>query len=204
MSLGDLYEKVSGAWVLRGNIAGPPSRPALVTSLPSSPTDGDEVYYLADATNSVIWHLRYRSAAPGSYKWEFVGGGRKRSELFTPGSTTSTSAVDFPGAGLAVTAPLKGDYHVEFHTIYGHNVGTAFGIIAVKVGAAAALVDQGVLAQTEVANCNVAITTTVDLTVPAASTVLKMQYWTASNTMTINNAVGNSAYMMVHPVRVGL
>src|SRR5262245_59117871 len=27
----------------------------LVSSLPGSPTDGQEVYYLADATNGVIW-----------------------------------------------------------------------------------------------------------------------------------------------------
>jgi hypothetical protein len=61
----------SGSWTLTLNRA---------TTLASSgtytvaPQDGDEVYYAADATNGVIWHLRYRAASSSSYKWEFVGG----------------------------------------------------------------------------------------------------------------------------------
>jgi hypothetical protein len=45
-----------------------------VTSLPASPSDGQEVFYAADATNNVIWNLRYRSGSASTYKWEFVGG----------------------------------------------------------------------------------------------------------------------------------
>lgn len=43
----------------------------------TAPQTGDEVYYQADSTNSIIWHLRYRASADGgnaSYPWEFVGG----------------------------------------------------------------------------------------------------------------------------------
>src|SRR4030095_11342304 len=46
----------------------------LVSALPGSPFDGQEIYYLADATNSVIWHLRYRAGSSSAYKWEFIGG----------------------------------------------------------------------------------------------------------------------------------
>jgi hypothetical protein len=31
-----------------------------VTSLPASPSDGQEVFYAADASNNVIWNLRYQ------------------------------------------------------------------------------------------------------------------------------------------------
>jgi hypothetical protein len=50
--------------------------PALVTVLPGSPFDGQEVFFNADSTNGVIWHLRYRSPASGggTYGWEYVGG----------------------------------------------------------------------------------------------------------------------------------
>jgi hypothetical protein len=48
--------------------------PQLLSSLPSSPYDGQEIYYSADPTNGVIWHLRYRSASAPPYKWELVGG----------------------------------------------------------------------------------------------------------------------------------
>lgn len=48
--------------------------PALVSTLPASPYDGQEVFYLADAAAGVVWHLCYRAASPSAYKWEFVGG----------------------------------------------------------------------------------------------------------------------------------
>jgi hypothetical protein len=57
-----------------GTIWVPAGPPPLVTSLPGSPVDGQEVYYLADDANGIIWHLRYRAARADAYKWEYVGG----------------------------------------------------------------------------------------------------------------------------------
>lgn len=84
--------------------------PVTVTSLPSSPFDGQEVYYVADATNGVIWHLKYRAAAPGSYKWEFVGGAPLTHEVATAETTSSTSFADLATVGPTITVPLAGDY----------------------------------------------------------------------------------------------
>ncbi len=50
------------------------STASMVTALPSSPTDGMEVYYVANSANRTIWHLRYNSSSPSAYKWEFLGG----------------------------------------------------------------------------------------------------------------------------------
>jgi len=52
-------------------------RPLFVTALPPA-ADGMEVFYQADSSNGVIWHLRARSVANGgsaTYPFEFVGGG---------------------------------------------------------------------------------------------------------------------------------
>lgn len=172
------------------------------TSLPASPIDGQVYHYVADATNGIIWQMRYRSASASTYKWEWVGGGELRAELRTTGSTTSTSYVDLPGAGLSLVAPRAGDYLVNFHVVYGHTVGTAFGIVAVKVGGAAVDEDNhGLLCQTEVANCNVVQNEQVDVLAVAASTTLKMQYRTASNTMTFNNEAGGASWMTLRPLR---
>ena len=92
--------------------------PTYETSLPGSPVDGQEIYYAADAANGVIWHLRYRSGASGSYKWEFVGGGSLRTDS-PPNSQFTSTWTSLTGT---VTVPLAGDYQVAFGAmVYGDN-----------------------------------------------------------------------------------
>lgn len=94
-----------------------PAAATYVTSLPSSPTDGQEIYYAANATNGVIWHFRYRSAAS---KWEFVGGPPLVASVATTQTTTSTSYTALTTAGPSITLPLAGDYDVTIGAdIYG-------------------------------------------------------------------------------------
>jgi hypothetical protein len=52
----------------------------LVSTLPGSPVDGQEVYYQDSqmAAIGAVWHLRYRAASASIYKWELVGGGKLR------------------------------------------------------------------------------------------------------------------------------
>jgi hypothetical protein len=63
----------------------------LVTSLPSSPVDGQVIDYVADATNGVVWRFRYRSASASAYKWEFIGGGNLDSYVAAQQSTSATT-----------------------------------------------------------------------------------------------------------------
>lgn len=98
------------AWVGIGATAGVPP---LVSSLPGTPVDTQEVYYLADATNGVIWHLRYRAASASTYKWEYLGGPALQGFVATTETTTSTVYVSLATPGPTVTAPLPGDYRVE-------------------------------------------------------------------------------------------
>jgi hypothetical protein len=85
---------------------------SLVTTLPSAPIDGQEVRYLADATNGVVWNLKYRAASSSAYKWEFIGGSSLDSYVAAQQSTTSTTYVS-PTTDQFIVVPLAGDYTVE-------------------------------------------------------------------------------------------
>lgn len=96
-----------------------PQAPQLVTALPTNPVDGQEVYFVADAANSIVWHLRYRAATPGSYKWEYVGGppiydkdefvGGEQALIVDNAGGTWRSYANTP----TVTTPLAGDWMVD-------------------------------------------------------------------------------------------
>jgi hypothetical protein len=94
--------------------------PTYVTSLPGSPTDGQEVYYVADGANDIIWHLRYNST---SGYWEFLGGPALYAEVTTSESTTSTAYADLATVGPNLTVPLDGDYQV---TVSAYMSGSSF------------------------------------------------------------------------------
>jgi hypothetical protein len=89
--------------------------PTYETSLPGSPTDGQEIYYQDTgqmATDGIVWHLRYRSGG-GTYKWEFVGGSALRgSSAAEPTLTNKTTFQDLDGSPVIVTLPLAGEYEV--------------------------------------------------------------------------------------------
>jgi hypothetical protein len=89
-----------------------------VTSLPSYPYDGQEVYYVADNTNGIIWHLRYNAASSSPYKWEFIGGSELVSYVAassaTLGGGSSYSSQLADGTGIInIVAPLAGEYWCE-------------------------------------------------------------------------------------------
>lgn len=85
----------------------------LASALPTSPSDGQTVHFqsAAMASAGVVWQLRYRAAASGPYKWEFVGG----SGLHAGGGYITSSATTYlagtAGPGLAL--PLAGEYEAD-------------------------------------------------------------------------------------------
>ena len=108
-----------GARFLRG-----PKTPIL-TALPTDPTEGHEIRFLADTANGVVWHLRYRGFNPdgtpnaSSYKWEFVGGSALSSYIPTAEGTSSTIAVDLATVGPSLALPLAGDYDFTGEAMIG-------------------------------------------------------------------------------------
>lgn len=97
--------------------------PTYETTLPSSPSDGREIYFAASATDSVIWHLRYRAAArSGSGAWEYLGGppfwDNSDANILNISTTTRTS---FSPAVSITTPAVTGDYDCEWGAqMYGN------------------------------------------------------------------------------------
>jgi hypothetical protein len=98
-----------------------PAAIPLVSALPGSPIDGQEVYYqnATMAADGAMWHLRYRAYQPdrvtpnpSAYKWEFVGGSALQS-LNTTGETITVTAAAVTANSPTLTVPLAGDYKVD-------------------------------------------------------------------------------------------
>ena len=189
-----------------GSIPQSAVRTPVVSQLPVAGADGDEVYYVADSDNGIVWHFRYRAAGSPSYPWEFVGGPEMRAtNAGTSMTTTSATYVDLSTVGPTITAPLAGEYRVEAWAQAQHSVASALGTMALKIGSAATSDTNAVRGQAPAANYDVTgLTYSQIVTVSAASTVLKMQFKTNSATLTVNNAGLINPWMTVRPVRVGV
>jgi len=174
----------------------------VVTALPGSPIDGQVIYYTADATNGVVWKLRYRSASASAYKWEYVGGNELSSidlnsrTILTAAVTTFATYTSAP----SITAPLAGDYRVMFGAILlnGSSGNTCNARIGVSV-AAGAVTNYGIhnLNQT-VLNLGVSVAVNALLTGVSATNVIDVR----GGSNGFNHTFTNS-YLYIRPVRVG-
>jgi len=105
-----------------------------VTSLPTYPVDGQEIYYVADATNGVMWHLRYNAASASAYKWEFLGGGTLTTIVQGSGQRAFGTWGDLSDVvGPAVAIPLAGDYDLDWGFEYGYQTGQAGALILMGI-----------------------------------------------------------------------
>ena len=106
-------------------------RTPIHTSLPASPVDGQEIRFLADAANGIVWTLRYRAASSSAYKWEFVGGSELSSEA--AGHVEATASFASLG-GPSIVVPLAGDYMIEWGgRLYNSNAAGADARMAVFI-----------------------------------------------------------------------
>lgn len=87
-----------------------------VTALPTSPApeDGQEIIFVADATNGVLYHLKYNAGSASPFKWESVGSSWLGADVLTDETTASSTYTNLATVGPTVVAPLAGDYEVEF------------------------------------------------------------------------------------------
>lgn len=169
----------------------------VVTSLPGSPVDGQEINYLADAANGVLWHFVYNAAAG---KWLFTGGPPLFSEAGTPGvdeNTTNLGYTTLATPGPALTLPLAGDYDV-MHVYDGYNSGTSTNAMSYQVGAAAAIDADGGQADFAAANKLANVVTRRRKTGMTAGTLLSARYKVYGGTGNFRNR-----RMEIYPVRVG-
>lgn len=119
----------SGSWTLTLNRATTAASSGTYTVAPS---DKDEVYYLADSTNRVIWHLRYNAGSSSAYKWEYIGGPPVTKETASVSGNTNLQLT----TGVAPAIPLAGDYDLTLSlNLYAERTTTT----AANVGATATL-----------------------------------------------------------------
>lgn len=116
--------------------------PDFVTDLPSDPRDKQEVFYLADGANGVVWHLAYRANAPSSPKWVYLGGPPLFAHVPDFESRTSATYGDLATVGPSITLPLAGDYDFEYGATTYSNPNTAgmwAARMSLSIGGAAAV-----------------------------------------------------------------
>lgn len=183
------FRPISGPFLQELQSLLPAIRPPKVSILPSAPGAGSEVYYAADASTGVYWHLAYMPDGT-SNPWKYVGGPELYNLVTTQETTASNTYADLTTVGPSVTIPVNGDYRVAFGVdIEGSAQDRAF--VAPKIGSTTPVdtnaVTQAVgnpAAQSQGASGS-RVLLLFGLT---AGTVLKLQYHvTVASTMSFSN-----------------
>lgn len=88
--------------------------PGYGTTLPGSPTDGQE-HILVDSLTapSYQWRFRYNAGSTSAYKWEFIGGAPGDNTVLTGEYVASVTFVAMATPGPLFALPRAGDYDVE-------------------------------------------------------------------------------------------
>lgn len=185
--------------------------PTYETTLPSPAVDGQEIYYRADSTNGITWHLRYRNAFNGgsaTYPWEYIGGPPQWTSIATQAQANSVATGVFnslgsaAGAAINLTVPLIGTYVVSGQgTIYTNNGANANVDVYMgfKVNSASPTTSNAGYNQQVTQNFTL-VTYTDRVTVTSSSDrVIEMQFAQIGGT---RNLYGNNRQLTIYPVRV--
>jgi hypothetical protein len=167
------------------------------TSLPGSPTNGQEYTLVDSITNpSYQWRFRYNSGSTSPYKWEFVGGSHVVVAVNTQENHPGGSAwANLPTNGPLFTVPRGGDYLVIASTASNNGAaGTSTGQLGPAVGDTTPPVVVGVSLQSGFASGIALQGAFYGVT---AGNILKLRYWSNSNLLNFSNRV-----MTVTPIRV--
>jgi hypothetical protein len=92
------------------------SPPTPATTLPGSPTDGQQAI-LTDSTTapSYHWLFQYESTISDAYKWMFIGGSPARATAGTQGQAGNPgSPQDLNGGTPAFTTPVAGYWDISY------------------------------------------------------------------------------------------
>lgn len=104
--------------------------PTFVTTLPSSPTDGQQIHYqsTALATAGVVYNLRYSTSAS---KWQFIGGQQQiasttKTDVFGPYTTNAFN--DITGLSVTLTPTFSTSKFLITGSIFSSNSGTHYNM----------------------------------------------------------------------------
>jgi hypothetical protein len=171
-----------------------------VTSLPGAPVDGQEINYVADSANGIIWKLKYRAASASAYKWEFVGGSSLDAYVDAGENYAGVGYGNAATVGPSVTVPLAGNYDVTLE-FAGSGPSGEYGRMAFMVGASAAT-DADAVELSSPNTASIYDYTSVSRTRRngpyTAGTVLKAQYHSGGAAFTFKQR-----RISIRPTRVG-
>jgi hypothetical protein len=97
-------------WAAAGGGGGSPT---LVTALPGSPTDGQQVVLVDSLTAPTYWWTFRYIAAKATNKWVFVGGTPATVKVAAAETATSTTYVALTTPGPSFTVPVAGAYTIR-------------------------------------------------------------------------------------------
>jgi hypothetical protein len=172
----------------------------LLTALPASPVDGQEVILTDSLTAGTYqWRLRY-VAGRASNRWLFVGGPPVFAEIATQEGTASTSFVALATAGPSLVIPVAGDYTVDHGFAMHGSAGGAGGAMSYDIGGVAA-VDADSAAAMQQAGTAVderSVMFSRRKSLGAVTLTAKYRNWNVAGTVTFGKR-----WMRVWPVAVG-
>jgi hypothetical protein len=111
--------------------------PAIVTSLPGSPSNGDEVYYkVGSSDDAVLWRLKYDSSITDAYKWRYVGGTPllDATEINPSGAGTALPVIGAIATIATLAAPLAGKYDVDYEVAMRMHTGVTDAHAFIYIG----------------------------------------------------------------------
>lgn len=180
-------------------VQGVQASPAVVTSLPLSPTDGQECYYLADSANGIVFHLKYRAASSSPYKWEVVGGGTLYSAIATDQPRTAAAGyTDLATVGPSIVLPLAGDYEYDA-SCNGYNASQATVAFVISSPPGTQAPEDIAMFGNMASGQGISLSVNGKLLAQPAGREVRMQYYIGGS------IAGNFRYrkLAIRPVRVG-
>lgn len=176
----------------------------VVTVLPSSPVDGQEICFLADAGLGVVWRFKYRAASLSAYKWESIGGGSMSSVTLANATRTNLPVVAYDSVDAndpKLTPPLSGDYVVR-HGCFLSTACTVPGVLSIGVKNGTSEPIRNVTAiDGYYAAASLPVPLSQELVgTLSAGVVIAQRYY---QNQQVANVTRGSAWMTATPVRVG-
>lgn len=176
---------------------------SFATALPAVPFSGQEIYYVADSANGVVWHLRYDGTETGSYKWRYIGGPPLYAEDLAS-RTASLTINSWSGLGgdPQIAAPLAGDYIVELgcSMVEATTVNCTF-YLGIRVDTTEPTIGTNAVLTYQATNtASEFMAQTRRVTGMVATKNFTMVH---RKNVATGNVTRNGAYMTVTPVRVG-
>jgi hypothetical protein len=178
----------------------------VVTALPSSAVDGQEVYLLVDDASGVMWHMRYRSAAPATQKWEFLGGLPLYFYQASPSAPTATgwtSPTDWPAVAIPA-AGLFGNWFVECGgRVTTNNIRSTANFAAMMAGFGTATI-AGMTTYVGTVQLETVMLRGKTGVVPPAAWPLRLGYAIFGSSPTLADVTYDQLWISVLPIRIGL